>query len=64
MIREMTYDSKCHDLAKVFLEDDGIATPELTHSLAKLIQSVIEAFIEYDPDVVAHRELVRISKRR
>lgn len=41
-----TYDSKCHELAKEFLEDAKIDDEAVTHRLAQEIQTTIEDFID------------------
>lgn len=42
----MTYDSKCHDLASAFLEDEpALFTDRRCNELAALIQQTIEDFI-------------------
>lgn len=44
--RHATYDSKCFDLAAIFLGDEpDLHTPEKTAELAALIQQTIEDFI-------------------
>jgi hypothetical protein len=45
----MTYDSRCADLADVFLaESPDINNPKSRDKLAAAIQQVIEDFIEYN----------------
>jgi hypothetical protein len=45
---ETTYDSRCYDLAAVFLGDEPqLHTPENIHQLAQLIQQAIEDYIEF-----------------
>lgn len=52
----MSYDTKCHDLAKAFLSDVKIDYDDirarLENRLAQEIQTTIENFIEYDDEVV------------
>lgn len=47
----MSFDSRCYDLACVFLEDDTlpprVTTEAKKNELAQLIQTTIEDFIEY-----------------
>lgn len=48
-----SYDSKCFDLAKAFLEDegrDGKISDELIRELALEIQQTIEDFLEFRED--------------
>ncbi len=46
---ETTYDSRCHDLAAIFLGDEpALHTPENIHQLAQLIQGAIEDYIEFN----------------
>jgi hypothetical protein len=48
--REVTYDSRCYDLAEVFLSDEDdkdINTDAHKHHLAKVIQIAIEEEIAY-----------------
>jgi hypothetical protein len=47
-----TCDPRCYDLAELFLEGEGIKTPQTIYELACDIQETIEDFIE-----VAKREL-------
>jgi hypothetical protein len=61
MVREKQYsfDSKCWDLAEVFLSDERIKPEErekVTNDLAQEIQQVIEDFIAVER--VAHRWLM------
>jgi hypothetical protein len=47
---EVTYDSRCYDLAEVFLsepDDKAINTDVHRHHLAQVIQTAIEDEIEY-----------------
>ena len=53
-----TYDTKCADLARFFLNDEGLATDDNVHELALLIQGTIEDEIEAIKDR-APRELRR-----
>ena len=41
----MSFDPKCHELAKLFLDDQGTTTEEATNELAQAIQDVIEDFL-------------------
>jgi hypothetical protein len=41
----MSYDEKCYQLAKDFLEDAGQDTEANCHALAQLIQGSIEDFV-------------------
>ena len=44
----MSYDSKCYDLAREFLDDEpGLNTIDNAKELAQDIQDAIEDFIEY-----------------
>jgi hypothetical protein len=47
----MSFDSRCYDLACVFLEDDtlpaNVTTEAKKNELAQLIQTTIEDWIEY-----------------
>ena len=45
----MTYDTKCYDLAKLFLMDVGNHSEVAADQLAQEIQSVIEEFLN-DPE--------------
>lgn len=43
-----TYDSRCYDLAAIFLGDEpALHTPEHTDELAQLIQGAIEDYITF-----------------
>jgi hypothetical protein len=42
---ETTYDPRCADLARFFLEDAGRLTPALLHDLATDLQRAVENFI-------------------
>jgi hypothetical protein len=44
----MTFDPKCYDLAKTFLEDAGLADEPTVRELAVEIQETIENFIVYE----------------
>lgn len=44
--REM-YDPRCSDLAKVFLADATLETPEHVHLLAIEIQDAIETYLDH-----------------
>jgi hypothetical protein len=45
----MTYDTKCYDLAKAFLEDEpDLLCDEYIDELAKDIQTCIEDFIMFN----------------
>lgn len=47
--RKPTYDSRCHDLAAIFLDDEPqLRTPENIEDLAGLIQQTIEDYIAYE----------------
>lgn len=43
-----SYDSRCEDLARVFLEDAGKQTDENVKELAQAIQDVIESHLSGD----------------
>ena len=44
----MSYDSKCYQLAREFLDDEpGLNTIENAKELAQEIQDVIEDFVDY-----------------
>jgi hypothetical protein len=48
--REITYDSRCYDLAEVFLsdpDDKDISTDAHKHHLAQVIQTAIEDELVY-----------------
>lgn len=46
--RKPSYDSKCHDLAAIFLGDEPqLHTPENIDQLAQLIQGAIEDYIAF-----------------
>ena len=49
----MSYDKKCHELAQVFLSDEGFPTQTARHNcedkLAQAIQDCIESFLEDAP---------------
>jgi len=47
---EMSYDSKCYDLAEHFLADETNVTAEHKIKLAQYIQNAIEEWLGYDPD--------------
>jgi hypothetical protein len=47
-----TCDPRCHDLAELFLHNEGIKTPQTVYELACDIQETIEDFL-----VTAKREL-------
>jgi hypothetical protein len=50
MAKEVSYDSRCYDLAEVFLsdpDDKNINTDAHKHYLAQVIQTAIEDGIEY-----------------
>jgi len=42
----MSYDVKCEELAKSFLEDEGNATEKRVKELAQAIQDCIEDWLE------------------
>lgn len=51
----MSYDTKCHELAKVFLGDvqpklDEALAAKLAEKLAQEIQDAIEAFLAFEVD--------------
>jgi hypothetical protein len=44
-----TFDSKCYDLARDFLDDEGsLNSDKYINELAQEIQNTIENFIEYE----------------
>ena len=50
MAKEVSYDSRCYDLAEVFLsdpDDKDLNTDIYRHHLAQVIQKAIEDEIEY-----------------
>jgi hypothetical protein len=54
----MSYDTKCHELAETFIDDDPriAKSPELVAALAQEIQDTIEAFLQYDEAVEKARK--------
>jgi len=54
MSRPTSYDSRCYDLAEVFIESDQIAAnhKERCDELAQLIQRTIEDWLEANPPKV------------
>jgi hypothetical protein len=45
----MSYDSRCYDLASLFLEDEPLLNSDKRcRELAQIIQSTVEDFIEYE----------------
>ena len=47
----MSYDTKCHELAALFLKDngeEGVFLETASDDLAQQIQDLIESFLEYD----------------
>jgi hypothetical protein len=47
----MSYDTKCHELAVLFLKDndaEGSLLDTAAHDLAQQIQDLIDGFIEFD----------------
>jgi hypothetical protein len=59
-----SYDTRCHDLALVFLDDEGVKTPVLERAadrLAEQLQDLIEDFLVYELSEmrVQHRQEMR-----
>ena len=61
----VSYDPKCFDLARDFLEDEAPFTPEEVVCLAQIIQTAIEDYLEHwrkKPDANP-RGILPIDKR-
>jgi hypothetical protein len=57
----MTYDSKCEDLAKYFLDEEDISNEKIRQKqealqrLSEAIQQTIEEFIKFDLPLIIKR---------
>ncbi|MGH9369686.1 MAG: hypothetical protein ACRD3M_18700 [Thermoanaerobaculia bacterium] len=51
----MTYDTKCFELARYFLLDARLSTPERDKELAKRIQGTIEDYLDEFADPPKYR---------